>query len=296
MTIAHQRDIQKERLFYIEFLALFTGQVSRRDLVMRFGISEPAATKDLGLYSELAPEMLRYDLRQKCYVLNGNHPVFEHEVDQSLYALAGDRAIAVDVEHARRLPSWVSYSIKRRMPLQLVCAITRCMYRRRRLKAEYGSMSSGSKPRELTPLALVNDGLRWHIRCFNHDVSGFRDYNLARFTAVEEGSSSEATLDDDSAWNSEVQLKLVPHPKAEHRETIRLDYDIEGDAKLVTLKTCLAAYFLKQWRIDCSEDATGNPKAKHLFLVNRDELLAKGVPDWAFEPDEIELKKTQNIG
>ena len=58
-----QRDTQRERLFYIDFLAFFTGQVTRKDLVVRFGISEPAATKDLSLYAELAPNMLSYDLR-----------------------------------------------------------------------------------------------------------------------------------------------------------------------------------------------------------------------------------------
>jgi len=285
MTFAHQRDIQRERLFYVEFLALFTGQVSRKDLVTRFGISEPAATKDLALYSELAPDMLRYDLRQKCYVLGSDQPAFTHEIDQALFALAGERAIALDVEHARRLPSWVSCSIKRKMPLHLVAAITRCMYQKRKLHAEYGSMSSGSRMRELTPLALVNDGLRWHIRCFNHESGEYRDYNLARFKTVEEGELSEARLEKDPAWNSEVELRLVPHPNAEHPETIRLDYDISGDAKYVTLRTCLAGYFLKHWHIDCSEDASGNFKAQHLFLENRAELLARGVPRWALEPD-----------
>ncbi|MBB6582220.1 WYL domain-containing protein [Ralstonia solanacearum] len=284
MTIAHQRDIQKERLFYIEFLALFTGQVSRKDLVARFGISEPAATKDLSLYAEFAPDVLRYDLRQKCYVLNYDRPVFTHEVDQALYALAGERAIALNVEHARRLPSWVSGSIKRAMPLSLVSAITRCMYQRRRMAAEYGSMSSGTRVRELTPLALVNDGLRWHIRCFDHEAEEFRDYNLARFKTVTEGELSDASLENDHIWNSEVQLKLVPHPAAEHPETVRLDYDITGDAKYVTIKTCLAGYFLKHWHIDCSENASGNPKAQHLFLENRGELLKGGVAPWALEP------------
>lgn len=66
--MSKQREIQRERLFYIEFLAVFSGQVTRKDLVGRFGISEPAATKDLALYVDLAPGMLDYDLRKKCYV------------------------------------------------------------------------------------------------------------------------------------------------------------------------------------------------------------------------------------
>src|SRR3546814_12236679 len=87
-----QREVQRERLFYIDFLAFFTGQVTRKDLVERFGISEPAATKDLSLYSDLAPNMLRYDLRQKCYVFAHGTPYFHHEVDQALFSLAGERS------------------------------------------------------------------------------------------------------------------------------------------------------------------------------------------------------------
>lgn len=279
-----QRDIQRERLFYIEFLALFIGQVSRKDLVSRFGISEPAATKDLSLYSELAPGMLRYDLRQKCYVLDDGEPHFKHEPEQALYSLAGERAIAMDPEHAKRLPSWVNCSIKRKVPLTVVAAITRCMYQGRKMVVQYGSLSSGSRERLLSPLALVNDGLRWHIRCFAHEVEEFRDYNLARFVSVRESDQSEVRLSNDPEWNTEVRLRLVPHPRAEHPDTVRLDYDFADDAKHVTLRACLVGYFLRHWHIDFSDSATGNPKAQQLFLDNKSELRAAGVAEWAITP------------
>jgi WYL domain len=277
------RDIQNERLFYIEFLALFTGRVSRKDLVLRFGISEPAATKDLSLYAEIAPQMLIYDLRQKCYVFAEGTPYFTHDVEQALYSLAGERAIASDTKHAKRLSSWVNCNIKRDMPLLLVAAITRCMYLGRTMKATYSSLSSGYKERLLSPMALVNDGLRWHIRCFDHEHSQFRDYNLTRFNLVKEGDVSEVKLIDDKEWNTEVSLKLVPHPRADHPETVRLDYDMTEDAKYVALKACLVGYFLRHWHIDYSEDASGNPRAQQLFLDNKIQLLETGVPSWAFQ-------------
>lgn len=277
-----QRDIQRERLFYIEFLALFTGQVSRKDLVSRFGISEPAATKDLSLYSELAPDVLRYDLRQKCYVLSDGKPHFQHDVDQALFSLVGERAIAMDSEHAKRLPGWISSSIKRKTPLSLVSTITRCIYLGRKMTVEYGSMSSGHRERVLSPLAMVHDGLRWHIRCFDHAKEDFRDFNLARFTSAHPGESSEARLDNDPHWTADVRLRLVPHPAAKHPDSIRLDYDITGEAKYVELKACLVGYFLRQWNIDFTDSATGNPKAQHLYLENKHELLTAGVPAWSF--------------
>jgi WYL domain len=186
-----QRDTQRERLFYIDFLAFFIGQVTRKDLVVRFGISEPAATKDLSLYAEMAPTMLAYDLRQRCYVYANGIPLFVHDVDQALYSLSGERAIAVNSEHARRLASSVPVSIKRKMPTELVAALTRAMYQHRKISACYGSLENGSRERILSPAALVQDGLRWHIRCFDHAQLRFKDYNLSRFISVTKTRSGQ---------------------------------------------------------------------------------------------------------
>lgn len=276
------RDTQLERLFYIEFLAIFVGQVTRKDLVTRFGISEPAATKDLSLYSELSPNVLRYDLRQKCYVLDEEKPYFDHNVEQALFSLAGERAIAVDTERSRRLPSWVSCSIRRQVPLNVASAITRSIYQGLVVEADYSSATSGGRARLLSPLALVNDGLRWHARCFDHEKNDFRDFILTRFSAVRPVERSTASLDQDIQWNTEVQLELIPHPRADHPEAIRIDFDITDRAKYVSLKSCIVGYFLRHWHIDYSDDAVGNPKAQQLYLNNKKELIAEGVADWAF--------------
>lgn len=270
-------DIQQERLFYLEFLAVFTGQVSRKDLVKRFGISEPAATKDLTRYAELVPQMLNYNMRKKVYQIGIGTPLFNHDVEQSLYALAGDRAIALDTEHAKRIPGWVDCNIKRSLPLTLAATLTRCIFQHQSIVATYASNSSGTRERSLSPVALINDGLRWHVRCFDHESKEFRDYNLARFKDVRPTTPSQVSLVDDKEWNTDVQLELIPHPKAKHPDTIQLDYDIAGDAKLVTLKSCLVGYFLRRWHIDSSEEASGNPNAQHLFLRNRKELVGHGL-------------------
>lgn len=280
-----QRDTQRERLFYVDFLAFFTGQVTRKDLVGRFGISEPAATKDLSLYAELAPTMLRYDLRLRCYVYGSGTPLFPHSVDQALYSLSGERPIAIDSGHAKRLPGSVQLSIKRKIPVEVVAAITRAMYRHQKVVADYASLNSGKAERTLSPMAVIHDGLRWHIRCYDHKHNEFRDYNLARFNAVKECGASEITLDGDKAWLTEVTVKLVPHPKIEHPEIVRLDYDIEGEAKHVVLRSCLVPYFLRYWHIDTTPNATKNPNEQQLFLHNRQELQEQGISAWVFDKD-----------
>lgn len=284
-----QRDTQRERLFYIDFLAFFVGQVARKDLVTRFGISEPAATKDLSLYAEMAPTMLEYDLRQRCYVYANGVPLFTHLVDQALYSLSGERAIALNPEHAKRLPSSVQLSIKRKVPVELVASLTRAIHQRRQVSAVYASLTSGSNSRILSPVALIHDGLRWHIRCRDESKGKFKDYNLARFSSVADCGASDISIDDDPEWSKEVLVTLVPHPKAEHPETIRLDYDIENDAKRVPLRLCLVSFFLRHWHIDTTPTGTKNPKEHQLFLQNRQEvlkeLLENGVSAWAFDED-----------
>jgi len=283
-----QKDIQRERLFYIDYLAYFTGQVTRKDLVTRFGISEPAATKDLSLYADLAPGMLEYDVRQRRYAYAGGHPYFEHSVDQALFALAGGGALALDPEHGKRIPSWVHYSIKRKVSLQLVAKITRAICQHRKIEASYFSTTSGDTKRVLSPLALVNDGLRWHIRCYDHTKHfDFGDFVLGRFMEVSEAEDSEIRITQDEGWTGAVTLKLAPHPKSRHPESIRIDYDIEGASKEVTLRTCLVGYFLHQWPVDTTYHGTEDPAKKHLFLTNREDLEALGVPKWCFEQEKV---------
>ena len=50
----------RQRLQHIEIMAYYTGVITRSDLAKAFGISDAAATKDLKLYSELAPDNLIY--------------------------------------------------------------------------------------------------------------------------------------------------------------------------------------------------------------------------------------------
>jgi hypothetical protein len=287
--MSKQRDTLRERLFYIDFLAFFTGQVTRRDLVERFGISEPAATKDLAVFAEIAPGVLQYDVRQKCYVLASNAPHFTHDVGQALYSLSGDRAIAFDTGHARKLPSWVMPSIKRKMDVKLVAALTRAMYCGRMVKAVYFSLEhGGDKERLLSPLAFVHDGSRWHLRCYSHEHGEYRDYNLARFMSVEDVEASNKSLDGDDRWTTHFTLELIPHPKSKRPETIRLDYDIEGDALFVTLPLCIAPYFLHHWRVDVTANASGSDVAYHLYLRNREAALASNMPKWIFREASTE--------
>lgn len=282
LSIDQQRTTQRERLFFIEFCLLFLGGLRRKDLVTQFQISEPAATKDLALYADLNPEALTYDFRQKRYHYTGGQLQFEHNVDQSLFAIAGNRAITQTFDHTMLVPSFVGSSIKRQVPIEIAATITRCMHLQHKMVAAYRSMSGGERVRHLTPLALIHDGLRWHIRCLDKEDAIFKDYNLARFAAVEALDVSTAELHHDTAWNQWIELELIPHPNSEHPETILLDYDMDDLGKTINLRSCVVGYFLRYWPIDYSDGATDDPREHQLFLANKQELIDAGVTEWAF--------------
>jgi hypothetical protein len=67
----------RQRLQYIEITAYYTGLVTRSDVARAFGISDAAATKDLKLYGQLAPNNLTYRHNVFGFVPNeGFEPLF----------------------------------------------------------------------------------------------------------------------------------------------------------------------------------------------------------------------------
>lgn len=279
------KNILKERLYFIEFLAVFTGQVSRKDVVDRFGVSQPAATKDLSKYTEeISPNTLSYDLKKKAYVLSKLKPKFEHDVYQSLFALSGDRIVSLDSNNSEKITNWFATSIMRKVKIDVVSEITRSIFRNKEIITHYSSLTSGDKKRRLTPLSIINDGLRWHVRCFDHDKNRFGDFNLTRFSKTKEGDLTEKSLDQDSEWTNTVKLELIAHPKADFPDSISQDYNMNSKGVLsIELKKCLVGYFLRLHHIDSTEDASGNPRAMQLYLRNKKELLNLGMDEWAFK-------------
>ena len=282
MTIlSEHKDRQAERLHFIEFVLLFMGRLQRSHLSERFGISNPAATKDLSLYNGLNPEFAAYDLKAKCYRYIGNAPpISNHTVEQSFYALSGHLPISKDFVGAAFISSSVGASIKRSVDIALAASLTRGIYLNKRMAVTYRSIRDGERERIISPLAIIHDGLRWHIRGYDHDQEGYNDYTLARFIAATEDEDSNSSLVDDFEWNKYVELQLVVHPCSEHPETVSLDYDIDSGLKTVKIRSCMVGYFLRRWPIDFSKNATENPNKKHLYLMNRNSLIKDKIAQW----------------
>ena len=260
----------RQRLQHIEVMAYYTGLISRSDLARAFGISDAAATKDLKLYNELAPDNLIYRHAVFGFVpSDGFQPQFsELDPAEVLPMIAanlasasgpyGDEAIFGIPTEALPLPQ--------RLPSREVLAqILRAIKQSNKLQVSYHSLSNRepNPQRLLEPHALVNTGLRWHVRAYNEDSYDFRDFVLSRFGAAQmlnEPAESSAQYDED--WSELVSLQLAPHPKLseQQRSSLLIDYRHEHGIIELQVRRALIGYLLQRLAVDSSADHSLNPR------------------------------------
>src|SRR5690606_37555174 len=149
----------------------------------------------------------------------------------------------------------------------------------RPLAIEYHSISSGRTVRQIVPFALVDSGLRWHVRAFDRKSQEFRDFVITRIQRPNElkkqSVESHESSDQDIQWNRIVELELVPHPDQPHPKITEMDYGMEGGALRIQLRAAIAGYILRKWSVDCSSDHSLRGPEFRLWL--KDHLALYGV-------------------
>lgn len=280
----------RQRLQYIEIMAYYSGVVTRSDVAKAFDISDAAATKDLKLYGQLAPDNLVY-----------KHAVFGFVPSESF------SEVFADLSPAQTLPLLAAnltsnsgagnppkvYGIPvETLPLphrlpdkRIVAQILRAIKAHSQLQAVYYSLSDreSREPRIVEPHSLVNTGLRWHVRAYSTTSYDFRDFVLSRFIEAQRldiPAESSESYDDD--WSEIVTLQLSPHPRLEARKRASLLIDYQGQDSVIELKVrrALIGYVLQRLGADTSADHSLNPDAYQLIVVNRDEI--EPFAGWAF--------------
>lgn len=249
---------QLERLAHIDFRLYFLGQLRRLDLQERFGIAPAAATRDIALYKDLAPSNIVFEGSDKSYGASGTFvPRFEHCPLRVLTMLSqgfGDGVgNAIGVMVPCDLPAPLSLP-----KLPILAAMTRAINLAQALRVTYCSHNSGTTIRDIVPLALVNSGVRWHVRVFDRKSQQFRDFVLTRITEVHPLPDNtilrHERLNHDLQWNRIIELKLVPHPQNSRAELAQLDYQLDKGALEVRVRASNAGYILRHWSVDCSPD------------------------------------------
>jgi len=271
-----------QRLRYIEIMAFYSGVVTRSDVAKAFGLSDAAATKDLKLYTDLAPDNLVY-----------RHSVY------GFTPSAGFVAMFADLEPASVLPLVAAnlavaggpygddlvYGVAAEfLPLpgrypdrHVLAQIIRGIKSRKRVQVTYRSLSTrdGEEHRIIEPHALVSTGIRWHVRGYNLATYDFRDFVLSRFEdarLLDEDAESSADYDDD--WSEAVVVHLAPHPGLNDKQRlgINIDYHAVDGVIEIPVRRALVGYLLQRLDVDTTPDQSLNPRKHQLVLLNRDEI------------------------
>ena len=279
-----------QRLQYIEVLAYYAGVVTRTDVAGAFGISDAAATKDLNLYGQLAPDNLTYK-----HSLFGFTPtptfssiVADLRPEIALEMIAGNVAMLGDAAAKASIyginAEYLALPV--RLPKQNVLAqITRAIKGQKKCRVLYGSLTDrqSGDSRIIEPHSLINTGLRWHVRAYNEETFDFRDFVLSRITDAELlDAPAESSQQYDDDWTEFAVLQLKPHPglSAQKRNNLLVDYGAESETIEISIRRSLAGYLLQRLSVDTTVSQTMNPNAFQLVLINRDEV--EPFAGWAF--------------
>lgn len=262
---------QLERLAYIDFRLTFLGDVSRKNLMSRFGIKEAAATRDFALYKQGASSNLVLDDVSKIYVRTDNFvSAFQYSAVQALAVLSQGLCENATKPHN----SLISCEMPSRLnipSLDILSVVSRAIYMKKVVKINYHSIKNGQSTREIIPFSLVDNGLRWHVRAFDRKRKVFTDFVLTRISKANIINSyiedNEYSVND-IQWNRIVELELSVHPRLKYPRTIELDYGMSGGLLKINVRAALVGYILRLWNVDCSPDHHLDTDEIHLWLRN----------------------------
>jgi hypothetical protein len=283
---------QRERLAYIELRVFFMGELRRVDLEHRFSIKPAAASRDLNAYKQLAPDNLVYDASQKTYRPGDNfNPVFGFSPERTLTWLMHGFGDELDLRLHKSVPS-DSAQFLINPDFLVVARLTRAIHAGCAVEIEYLSLNSGSSTREIVPVALADNGQRWHVRAFDRRNQRFGDFVMTRIVRVSPLAAPPAAhecLATDQEWNALLPLQIAPHPGVRYPDAVIADYAMHGGELNLIVRAALAGYTLNRWRVDCSADHHLDPAIHHLWLKNR--VMLEGVASAVLAPGYSEDSK-----
>ena len=285
---------QAERLAHIDFRLYFLGELRRLDVSDRFGTGPAGATRDIAMYREIAPDNLVLDPSDKVYRPSDVFvPVFAHAPARALTALSqgfgdgvgggpGGPLVRCEFPMSLNVPS-----------MAIVAPVTRAIHRGRAIRLRYRSASSGAGQREIVPIALVDTGVRWHVRGFDRKSGDFRDFVFTRMSDVvvlPDRIAPEESAEHDVQWNRIVELELVPHPGYADPALVRMDHDMPDGVLRVSVRAANVGYMLRRWNVDCSPDHSLEGPEYPLWL--RDPLVLYGASNAILAPGYCDPRAT----
>lgn len=273
---------QLERLRYIEFCLKFLGAFSRSDLIDKFGIGTAAASRDISLYKEKAPQNFSHSSNSKNFALNNSwESLFEFSSSEVLNLLTGRT-----VQSNNR--SYISNDILDVIDdpkIDIIASLSRAIFNKKVVQVDYFSNSSGFSTKLLIPHAYIHNGSRWHVRAYDRTKSRFADFLISRFRKLE--NIDEDVLDNeyqsnDNQWNRIVDLEIIPHPDYPHPEAVIYEFNMEDGVLRKSIRASSVGYFLQKLKVDCSKVP---PEKNYYRLKLKNRLALYGIENMHLAPN-----------
>lgn len=263
----------ERRLEFIEFRLYWEGGVNRSDIIERFGVSVPQASKDLTLYQERAPMNARYDKSARRYVAGeGFSPVFlRPDPDTYLIQLRQlAEGLVADGESWLMAPpvTDVALTPRRAVDGAVLREILAALREGRSVEVLYQSMNAARPDpvwRRISPHAFGHDGFRWHVRAWCHDSERFKDFLLPRILKMGAQSVLGRPGEEDEMWHAMFDLAIIPHPglSVAQQAVVARDFSMMGGRVVLLVRKAMLFYVLR--RLGLLEDARfKDPHIQHI--------------------------------
>lgn len=236
------------RLIYLDQCLTWRGQVNRKDLIERFGISSPQAAIDFREYLERVVEPKpSYDTVRKCYLADRQHRglPFTHEAGSPDELVRSEASNGLSL-----LPSPV-----RQCPPFVMRQLYQAIEQRQKIEIDYVSMSSGFRQNQwIAPANFASDGERLHVRAWSFQHQEWRDYLPVRMSP--ESSFSIAPIGQelprDADWEEQVEIRLRPLSglSDEQKAAVRLEYGFTQDVLIFQIRRSLEFYIERRWGLN----------------------------------------------
>ena len=251
----------------IETLLLWEGRVTRARLVELFDMHATHASRAIASFREAYPRACTHDLPSKSYLAS---PILKPKLTagdfasyQRLVGAMGRASVvaAVPVESALMDATHIGYALFRE--------IHRALREGRALRITYRSLTTpAAHERVVRPHALIQAGVRWHVRAWCNRAGGFRDFNLGRIRAAVPVDDQLPGPDADCDWETMVKVRLVPHRGLSkmQAELVREEYMAGTTAIVHTVRVPLVRYLIQAFR--AAVDPASQPAPEHLLMID----------------------------
>lgn len=268
------------RYRFIEVIALWEGRLTTRHLIETFGIGRQQASKDINTYNrEVGPGNLEYDKYLKGYSPSAafKPAVTSGNAEEYLQLLANRSelhrtfsSLALPLGHTEVLEPPT-----RPVSHQVLRPLLTAARDQQRIEVDYVSVNNPDREgRIIAPHTLVWTGLRWHVRGWCEKNRDFRDFVLSRFRGTPEIiGPADHSVSDDSGWNQQINLELMPDPRlnAAQQEVIATDFGMTDGRLSINVRARLVPYLLQLLNINAGEPLA-DPKAQQVLIANRDAI------------------------